>query len=153
MQYAVTKRICVISIVCMFVSGCGMTNMMFMPPLPRDAEQAYEKSKYKNYYYSIRNKIYKRAYLNRNKPIKGEVAVEMLIERNGELSDVKILEDKSTSDEYLREITLKSVRESSPFPPFPDSFNYQACKFKIILDFQAITDEQIEELKTKLRLR
>jgi len=94
--------------------------------------------KYINYHDRIRNKIKSRAYLYIDNPDfeVGEVYVTFVVAASGEVTAVKIIEEKSQANEYLRGVGLRSVKESSPFPPFPDDLKYPELTFNVIISFE-----------------
>lgn len=62
-----------------------------------------------------------------------EIYLTFVLESSGLLQEIKVIEEKSNANEYLRDIGLKCIRESSPFPPFPKDINYPELSFNIII--------------------
>ncbi len=91
--------------------------------------------KYLAYIQKIREIIKKRAedYLDDPDFTEQEVYLTFVLESSGYLKEIKIIEEKTSAQEYLREIGLKCIRESSPFPPFPKDMNYPELSFNIII--------------------
>ncbi|MCM8770979.1 MAG: TonB family protein, partial [Candidatus Omnitrophica bacterium] len=91
---------------------------------------------YLNYYQTIRERIKRAAYQIYSRRDKGEVYVSFAIFSDGRLQGVRIIEDKSSPNPYLREISIKSIQNASPFPPFPRELNYPQLSFNIIISFE-----------------
>lgn len=83
---------------------------------------------------NIKRKIY--SYVNHPDFETGEVYLTFVLNSNGILKRVKIIDDKTFANSYLREIALRSVRESSPFPKFPEGFDYPEFTFNLLISFQ-----------------
>lgn len=94
--------------------------------------------KYLDYNDRIRNKIKERAYLYVDDPAfqKGEVYLTFVISSAGHLKDVKIIDDKTKANNYLRSIGLRSIKESNPFPAFPLDLRYPELSFNVVISFQ-----------------
>ena len=91
---------------------------------------------YITYYQIVRDRIRDRAYSNYTKLSVGEVFVTFIIKSNGALSELQVLEDKSSANDFLREVGLKSVQEAAPFPPFPKDLAYPELTFNVSISFQ-----------------
>ena len=93
---------------------------------------------YLNYNDRIRQKIRQRAYQYANDPDfqKGEVYLTFVLESNGDLKETKIVNNKTFANDYLRRVGLKSIEESSPYPPFPKDFNYPELTFNVVISFE-----------------
>lgn len=91
---------------------------------------------YNGYYELIREKIRHAAYQNYAQTETGEVYIAFVIGSRGELKDVRYIEERSTPSYYLKEISLRSVREAGPFPPFPGDLDYPQLSFNVIISFQ-----------------
>ncbi len=92
---------------------------------------------YANYLRNLRVKI--QAKVDRNYFISqnGEVVVIFDLASDGSLVRVGI-SPESTSDERLRSIALKAIKESSPFLFFPEELKkYPLVRFKIPIEFKA----------------
>jgi len=90
-----------------------------------------------DYYRAIREKI--KISANRHKPAffkPGEVCVFFLLNNQGELRRLKIIEAKSSPDAILRDTALSSVEDASPFPPFPQELKREQIAFNIIIAFE-----------------
>jgi len=91
---------------------------------------------YLNYYQIIRNKIKERAYANYVKADKGEVYLTFVLLADGKLQQINVLEDRTSANPYIREISVKSVQESAPFPAFPANLNYPELSFNVIISYE-----------------
>jgi len=94
--------------------------------------------RYLDYHERIRNKIKKRAYLYVDNPQfeSGEVYLTFVLLADGSLKAIKILKDKTEANDYLRNVGLRSIRESSPFPPFPQDLKYPELSFNVVIAFE-----------------
>ena len=91
---------------------------------------------YMDYYRLVREKIRTNAYQNYNTRKKGEVTITFLVLKNGTLRAVK-LDPKSVRSKRLRNIALKSIKQSAPFPDFPRELKkYSHLKFNISIHFK-----------------
>ncbi len=99
---------------------------------------------YKSYYQDIKRRICAKALNNYNSPQTGEVYVIFILFPNGKIKDVKIDNSKSMSNKKLNNIAIKSVKDASPFPPFPAALSYPELSFNVTLSF-----ENENELKTQ----
>ena len=91
---------------------------------------------YQNYYQAIRTMIKDRAYANYHKLDTGEVYLTFVLTSNGTLKQVQLMEERSTATHYLREVSLKSIKESTPFPPFPKDLVYPELSFNVVISFE-----------------
>ncbi|MDO8260981.1 MAG: TonB family protein, partial [Candidatus Magasanikbacteria bacterium] len=91
---------------------------------------------YINYYQIVREKIRRSAYQNYTHSQTGEVYISFIISCDGSIKDVRLIEDKTTGADYLRNIALRSVRDASPFPNFPKELDYLQLSFNIIISFE-----------------
>lgn len=94
--------------------------------------------KYFNYKEHIRRKIKEKAYSHIEDPKlnSGEVYLTFVLLANGSLRQARIVEDKTEANEYLRGISLKSIQEANPFPPFPKDLNYPELTFSVPISFR-----------------
>jgi hypothetical protein len=91
---------------------------------------------YHNYYQQIRDLIRKSAFRNFTRMHSGEVYLTFVVLSSGILKKMRLIEDKTNADDYLRQIALKSLTESSPFPPFPKELKYPQLSFNVIISFE-----------------
>jgi len=69
-------------------------------------------------------KIRRCAYQNYSRTETGEIYLSFVIGQDGSLRDLRLVEEKSTPNYYLRDIALRSIRAASPFPAFPKELDY-----------------------------
>ncbi len=79
---------------------------------------------YSKYYQNIRSRIREKAYRNYEQFDAGEIYITFIIQSDGILRDIKIIEDRTSANQYLRRISIRSVQQASPFPPFPEDLKY-----------------------------
>jgi len=104
--------------------------------LPPVNSKEIRSPEYLNYYQIIREKIKRAAYQGYTKQDTGEVYISFAISSGGSLEGVRLIEEKSTQNQYLRDIALKSIQNASPFPSFPKELNYPQLSFNIIISFE-----------------
>jgi outer membrane biosynthesis protein TonB len=91
---------------------------------------------YQSYYALVRARIKQRAYFNYAEYYAGEVYLTFILNSDGSLKDLKIIEEKSSGGPYLRTIGLKSIKEATPFPQFPKALKYPELTFNVVISFQ-----------------
>jgi len=91
---------------------------------------------YINYYQIVREKIRRSAYQNYVHNITGEVYISFIISNDGYIKDVRLIEDRTSANSYLKDVALKSVWGASPFPNFPKELDYPQLSFNIIISFE-----------------
>lgn len=91
---------------------------------------------YISYYQIVREKIRRSAYQNYTHNETGEVYISFIISYDGYIKGVRLIEDKTSASDYLKNIALKSVRSASPFPNFPKELDYPQLSFNIIISFE-----------------
>jgi TonB family protein len=91
---------------------------------------------YIGYYQIVREKIKRAAYQNYTGKEIGEVTVSFVISNSGYLKELRLIEDKSSLSLYLREVALKSIKDASPFPVFPNALAYPQLSFNVAITFQ-----------------
>lgn len=89
-------------------------------------------------YAAMSRDIKRRAYAYVHHPDyeNGEVYLTFVLASSGMLQRIKIIEDKTFANAYLRDVALRSIRESNPFPPFPEGFDYPEFTFHLLISFQ-----------------
>lgn len=91
---------------------------------------------YINYYQIVREKIRRCAYQNYTHNETGEVYVSFVISNDGNINDARLVEEKTAASSYLKDISLKSIKNASPFPDFPKELDYSQLSFNIIISFE-----------------
>lgn len=91
---------------------------------------------YISYYQIVREKIRRSAYQNYTHNEIGEVYISFIISNDGLIKGVRLVEEKSSINDYLRSTALRSVNDASPFPNFPKELDYPQLSFNIIISFE-----------------
>lgn len=104
--------------------------------LPEIEMARIDNPSYINYYQIVREKIRRSAYQNYMYIETGQVYVSFIISNDGGIKDVRLAEEKTTANNYLKDIAIKSVRDASPFPNFPKELDYPQLSFNIIISFE-----------------
>ena len=91
---------------------------------------------YISYYQIVREKIRRSAYQNYTYNETGEVYASFIISNDGYIKDVHLIDEKTTNNDYLKSVALRSVRDASPFPNFPKELDYPQLSFNIIISFE-----------------
>ncbi len=94
--------------------------------------------RYLTYHEQVRDKIRNRAYQYVDNPRfeEGEVYLTFVLASNGELKDVQIIHERSRANPFLKNVGLRSIKESVPFPAFPKDLNYPELTFNVVISFE-----------------
>jgi len=111
----------------------SVKKMITLPPVDMDK---INNPSYINYYQIVREKIRRAAYQNYTRTDVGEVYLSFIISKAGNLRDLRLIEEKSSDNAYLRDIALKSIKAASPFPLFPDELDYPQLSFNVVISFE-----------------
>ncbi|NLE65077.1 MAG: energy transducer TonB [Elusimicrobia bacterium] len=115
------------------VKGMKVTKEVSVPVIQ---SEKINSPSYVTYYQIVRDRIRDRAYTNYTRLSAGEVFLSFIIRSDGTLVELQVLEQRSTANDFLREVGLRSVREASPFPPFPKELDYPELTFNVQISFQ-----------------
>ncbi|MFH1397966.1 MAG: hypothetical protein ABIH27_05420 [Candidatus Omnitrophota bacterium] len=92
---------------------------------------------YLNYYQLVREKIRRSAYQNYSRTETGEVYISFLISSDGQINEMRLIEDKTRASQYLKDTAMRSIRDASPFPGFPKVLSeYPQLSFNVIISFE-----------------
>lgn len=91
---------------------------------------------YLSYYQIVREKIRRAAYQSYTKTETGEVYLTFLLSKSGALIDERLIMDRSSTSEYLKDVASRSIKNASPFPPFPKELDYPQLSFNVIISFE-----------------
>jgi len=92
---------------------------------------------YANYYHLIRDKIRAKAFSYYDSSTTGEMYLVFTVLSDGKLDSLAIKEAESLGSEFLRQIAISSIKDASPFPPFPDELKkYEHLQFSISISFK-----------------
>ncbi|MDP8213193.1 MAG: hypothetical protein P9X22_07915 [Candidatus Zapsychrus exili] len=94
--------------------------------------------KYVSYNQNIRQKIKQMAYSHIDHPDfeVGEVYLTFVLSADGSLKDIKIIEERTRANDYLRKIGKRSIKDASPFSSFPKDLNYPELTFNVVISFE-----------------
>jgi outer membrane biosynthesis protein TonB len=94
--------------------------------------------RYLTYNQNIREKIKQKAYEYIDHPDfkEGEVYLTFILDASGFLKRIKVIEANTQANAYLKDIGIRCIKESSPFPPFPEDLNYPELTFNVIISFE-----------------
>lgn len=111
----------------------GFKKKITLPPIDTDK---IDNPSYLNYYQIVREKIRRCAYENYSRSETGEVYLAFVVSSQGMLREVKLIEEKSTENAYLRGISVRSINDASPFPAFPTELDYPQLSFNVMISFE-----------------
>lgn len=104
-----------------------------LPPVDLDK---INNTSYINYYQIVREKIRRAAYQNYTRSETGEVYLSFIVSHDGYIREIRLIEEKSSSNPYLQEIASRSIRDASPFPDFPQELDYPQLSFNVVISFE-----------------
>ena len=91
---------------------------------------------YVSYYQTVREKIRHSAYNNFAQAEEGEVYLTFTLSSDGNISAIRLVEEKSSPNPYLRKVGFASIKQASPFPNFPKELDYPQLTFNVIISFE-----------------
>ncbi len=97
--------------------------------LPQKPPEFYD------YYQYLRKRI-EEAILYPHHFQEGEILVNFTLYRNGRLKEISVVDDFSVDNAYLRYAAIQSVKEASPFKPFPKELAMKEIPFQIFISFE-----------------
>ncbi len=104
-----------------------------LPPVDQDK---IDNPSYISYYQLVREKIKRAAYQNYSRVDTGNVFISFVISNDGYLKNLILNDEKSSLNNYLKEIAVRSVKDASPFPNFPKDLDYPQLSFNVIISFE-----------------
>ena len=111
----------------------AVKKIITLPPIDLDK---ISNPSYISYYQIVREKIRRAAYQNYTRAEVGEAYLSFLISSDGSLKAMHLIEEKSSPSVYLKEISLRSIKEASPFPNFPKELDYPQLSFNVVISFE-----------------
>ena len=102
--------------------------------IPKELEKNTD---YQHYYETIREKI--RFYAESNyKGYRslGIVHLAFALYQNGELKQIQVFRENSVNNEFLIQLAIKSVKQSTPFPYFPKTIPQTELPFSVYIEFK-----------------
>lgn len=115
------------------VKQAALKKRITLPPVK---SEKMKNPVYNSYYQIVREKIRNRAYNHYSRFETGDVYLTFVVTSDGRLREVKLIEEKSRAGGYLKEIALRSIRDSSPFSAFPSSLQFPELSFNVVISFE-----------------
>ena len=105
-----------------------------IPPVPVGVEKM---PAYLDYVQTVREKI-KRVANSRYRRLNsvGDVMLNFVLSRDGNLRAVKIVEERSCDDERLKNIAEEAIKATAPFESFPSDLEFRELSFSVVISFQ-----------------
>ncbi|MFH1360576.1 MAG: hypothetical protein ABIJ41_06015 [Candidatus Omnitrophota bacterium] len=104
-----------------------------VPPL---SSEKIDNPMYLSYYQIIRNNIREKTYENYDQYDTGKVYLTFVVSSDGILKQLKLSEERTMANIYLKELSQKSVKDASPFPPFPDNLKFPELTFNVVISYE-----------------
>ncbi len=101
---------------------------------------------YVSYSETTLQRIRRKAFENIDPDVleEGQVYITFVLNSSGGLQKVQIIEEKTKASEYLRQVGIRSVKESAPFTNFPKGLSYPELTFSIGISFK-VTEFNAEQ--------
>ncbi|MFA5165507.1 MAG: TonB family protein [Candidatus Omnitrophota bacterium] len=87
-----------------------------------------------SYSQTVRNKIIGKLDTMKS-GVEGEVYVRFIVTSDGGLKDIRIVDEKSSSNGFLRSAAFAAVRDAAPFAEFPSGVNLPEIAFTCEISF------------------
>ena len=94
------------------------------------------KEEYIQYYELIREKIRKEAERNSKFSIIGTTEVSFVVRKDGSLKSIAIMNSANRYQDKVEEAASNSVKQASPFPPFPEALKIEELSFQVAIVFK-----------------
>ncbi|MBU1043249.1 MAG: TonB family protein [Candidatus Omnitrophica bacterium] len=105
------------------------------PVLPKK-EEDLSKDKYYISYYRLINELLRDAVIYPDDFSEGEIALTFILNADGSLVNVDVLQDTSYNNNSLSETAKQIVKSASPFPPFPKELRQDQLTFNVVFCFR-----------------
>ncbi|MFH1062389.1 MAG: TonB family protein [Candidatus Omnitrophota bacterium] len=105
------------------------------PVLPKKEEEL-SKDKYYISYYRLINELLRDSVIYPNDFSEGEIALTFVLNSDGSLENVDVMQDTSYRNNSLRETAKQIVKNASPFPPFPKELRQKQLTFNVVFCFR-----------------
>ncbi len=102
--------------------------------IPRDLEKDMN---YQKYYQLVRDRV--RAYAERNYggfSSSGIVHLAFILGQKGLLKDIQVFKEDTSANDLLRQVAIRSIKDSAPFPQFPMDLKHEELPFSIYIEFK-----------------
>jgi len=88
------------------------------------------------YFSDVRSRIRYYAYKNYERLDEGSVFIKLTLLKDGTVKNVEIDKKKTKASDYLINLAIQAVKDSSPFPPFPVQLQeFSEKDFRFVIDF------------------
>lgn len=67
---------------------------------------------------------------------RGSVCLFFVLDRNGRVVNVSVVDAESSADDYLRDLAIQCLREAAPFGNFPQSLHTERISFNVTIYFE-----------------
>ncbi len=84
----------------------------------------------------VRSRIEEKVYVNYNRIEQGTVYLTFIINAQGQLKAAQIIAEKTNASERLQEVSIKSLKDASPFPVFLKGMTLPEYSFNIEVQYQ-----------------
>jgi hypothetical protein len=91
---------------------------------------------YAAYNEMVRDRIKEKVYANYDRMESGSVYLTFLLDEHGVLKVAKIISEKTDASSHLQGISMRSLREASPFPAFLKGMDLTEYSFNIEIQYQ-----------------
>ncbi len=115
------------------ISALEVKRKVSVPPIK---SEKIENPFYQSYYQKIRSMIKERAYTNYSQYDTGEVYLTFVLLADGTLKQVQLIDERTSANDFLKKISLKSIQECGSFPPFPKDLAYPELSFNVVISFE-----------------
>ena len=105
------------------------------PELPKK-EEDLSKDKYYISYYRLINELLRDSVIYPEDFSEGEIGLTFVLNSDGSLVNVDILQDTSYNNNSLRETAKQIVKNAAPFPPFPKELCQSQLTFNVVFCFR-----------------
>jgi TonB family protein len=105
------------------------------PILPKKEEEL-SKDKYYISYYRLINELLRDSVIYPDDFSEGEIGLTFVLNSDGSLENIDIMQDTSYNNNSLRETAKQIVKNASPFPPFPKELCQKQLTFNVVFCFR-----------------
>lgn len=91
---------------------------------------------YAAYNEMVRSRIEEKVWANYDRLVAGKVYLTFIIAHDGKLRAYQVINERSTGEEHLKEISLQSLRQAGPFPAFLKGMTLPEYTFNIEVQYQ-----------------
>lgn len=102
--------------------------------IPKELERDFD---YQIYYQLVRDRI--RSYAEQNYKgfqSSGIVHLAFILNAGGTLNDIEVFKQDTSANDLLRQVAVRSIKDSAPFPVFPATLEHKELPFSIYIEFK-----------------